>query len=163
MKEQLQHYWQSRSPRDRRTIALIGSLIGITLLYAYIWMPMNEARVRLRAELPKLRGAAEQMSVQAQEVTRLKATPAQATRTPPQELINQSAETSGIKGDISQITQLSPDRVQVILNNVSFDAWMRWTHSLAQQSGLRIDSARVTANNEPGMVKVQAVLVLPGR
>ncbi|MES2354169.1 MAG: type II secretion system protein M [Pseudomonadota bacterium] len=161
--DQAKEYWQSRSARDRRVIQLLTGVVIIVIVYAYIWMPMNEARARLRAELPKLRGAAAQMNVEAQEVARLKTSTRQTARVSPQETVTQSAEQAGIRGDVSQITPLSPERVQVMLNNVSFDNWIRWTQILATTSGLRIESAQVNAATEPGMVKVQTVLSLSGK
>jgi len=161
--DQAKEYWQSRSARDRQIIVLLTGIAVVAIAYAYIWMPMNNARTQLRAELPKLRGAAAQMNMEAQEVARLKTSTRQTNRVSPQETVTQSAEQAGIRGDVSQITPLSPERVQVTLNNVSFDNWIRWTQILATSSALRIESAQANAATEPGMVKVQAVMSLPGK
>lgn len=163
MKDQLRAYWQSRSPRDRQIILAIAAVVLVAFLYAYLWLPMNEARARLRAELPKLRGAAQLMEAQAKEVAQLRGTPAPAAKGAAQDVVNKSAERAGLKGDLTQVTSLSPERTQVTLNAVAFDRWIEWTRTLASESALRIESAQVSATGDPGMVKVQAVLTLPAR
>lgn len=162
MKQRLREYWLARSPRDRRIIGGIAALIAISVVYAYLWMPMIEARTRLRAELPKLRGATAEMAAQEQEIKRLKAAPASASQAVSPELINQSAERAGIKDNLTQVTSLSAERVQVTLNSVAFDRWIGWTRALATESALRVESAQVTGAGDAGTVKVQAVLALPG-
>ncbi len=164
MKAELKEYWRSRSPRDRRIIVLVAGVAALSVVYAYLWMPMNEARARLRSELPKLRGDAVQMNLQAQEIARLKAVPSSiAGRAASAETITASAEQFGIKNELSQTTALSNERIQILLNSVAFDRWVNWTKALATTNGLRVESAQITALGEPGTVKVQAVLTLPGR
>lgn len=163
MKEQLLQYWRSRSARDRQIIATIAAVVIVALLYAYLWLPMNEARARLRAELPKLRSAAEQMELQAREIQQLKAMPVPVASGAAQDVIVRAAERAGMKGDLTQVTSLSTERIQVTLNAVSFDRWIDWSRALASESALRIESAQVSASGEPGMVKVQAVLALPAK
>lgn len=163
MKEQFNAYWRTRSPRDRRVITVVVLVVALSFFYAYLWMPMSEARSRLRAELPKLRGAAAEMTAEAAEAARLKAIPASAARAASADTINQSAARAGLKDELSEVTPLSPQRVQVALNSVAFDRWVGWTRALAAESGLRIESAQITTGGEPGKVKVQAVLALPGR
>jgi general secretion pathway protein M len=163
MKEQFLQYWQSRSARDRQVIAAISALVLVAVLYAYLWLPMNEARARLRAELPKLRGGAEQMELQAREVQQLKAMPAPVASGAAQDVIVKAAERAGMKGDLTQVTSLSTERIQITLNAVSFDRWIDWSRALAGESALRIESAQVSATGDPGMVKVQAVLALPAK
>lgn len=163
MKDQLRAYWQSRSSRDREIIVAISAIVLIMVLYAYLWLPMNEARDRLRKELPKLRGAAQQMEMQAKEVAQLRGTPTPTASGAAQDVIDKSAERAGLKGELTQVTSLSSERTQVTLNAVAFDRWVEWTRTLASESALRVESAQVTATGEPGMVKVQAVLALPAR
>lgn len=163
MKEQFLAYWQSRSPRDRQVITAISAVVLIAILYAYLWLPLNQAREQLRKELPKLRGAAQQMTSQAQEVARLKGTPAAAATGAPTDLIAKSAERAGLKGEVTQVTALSPERTQVTLNAVAFDRWVEWSRSLATESALLVESAQISATGEPGMVKVQAVFAQPAR
>ena len=163
MKDQLRAYWQGRSPRDRQIIMAISAIVLIAVLYAYLWLPMNEARDQLRKDLPKLRSAARQMEMQAKEVAQLRGTPIPAASGAAQDVIGKSAERAGLKGELTQVTSLSPERTQVTLNAVAFDRWVEWTRTLASESALRVESAQVTATGEPGMVKVQAVLALPAR
>ena len=163
MKDQLRAYWQSRSPRDRQIILAISAVVLVAFLYAYLWLPMSQARAQLRAELPKLRGAAQEMELQAKEVAQLRGTPAPAASGVAQDVISKSAERAGLKGALTQVTSLSPERSQVTLNAVAFDRWIEWTRTLANEFALRIESAQVSATGDPGMVKVQAVLALPAR
>lgn len=161
MNAAIAEYWQSRPPRDRALIVLVAAITVLGLLYAYVWMPMNETRARLRAELPKLRGDAQQMQAQAKEIARLKAAPPAQGSAGPLEKLNQSAEAAGMGGAPPQVTQLAPDRVQVMIAATPFDRWIAWLGDLAAESGIRVESAQVNATGEPGVVRVQSVFLSP--
>lgn len=163
MKEKFLAFWHSRKPREQRVLGGGALLLLLALLYAYLWLPMNQQRARVRAQLPVMQGQLAQMKEQARQIAQLKASGAAAQRGAVAQLIDQSAVAAGTKGDISQVTPLAADRAQVTLNSVAFDKWLAWISTLQGQYGVRIESVQVAAANNPGMVKVQAVLVSPGR
>lgn len=159
MKDQLLAAWRKRSPRDRQIISVIAVPSLALILYAYIWLPMNNTRTRLRTELPQLHAQALQMEQDAKEVAHLKALPSRTKGLPLIDIVNQSADRNGIKNDQMQVTSLSAERTQVTLDKVAFDDWIKWAANISTQEGLRIESARINATDTSGVVKISAVFV----
>jgi type II secretory pathway component PulM len=161
MKEKFLAFWHSRNPREQKILASGTLLLVLALLYAYVWLPMNQQRERLRQQVPVMAGQLAQMKAQAREIGELSASAATAQRGAVADLLNQSAAPAGVKGELTQVTSLAPDRAQVTLNSIAFDKWLGWVKILQTQYALRIESAQIAAASEPGMVRVQAVLVSP--
>ena len=159
MKEQLLAAWRKRSVRDRQIISVVAGISLALILYAYIWLPMNNTRTRLRTELPQLRSQALQMEQDAKEVAQLKTLPSRAKGRPLIDIVNQSANRNGIKNDQMQTTSLSAERTQITLDKIAFDDWIKWAANISAQEGLRIESARINATDTAGVVKISAVFV----
>jgi general secretion pathway protein M len=158
-KNELIAAWYKRSKRDRNIITAVAIVSLLLILYAYVWLPMKNTRTRLRTELPQLRAQAAQMELQAKEVAQLKTSSQPGAKRPLRDIINQVAEQNGMKEALSQVVSLSTDRMQVSLDKVDFDKWVKWVSQLSTQGGLRIESAHINGTNTPGVVKVSAVIV----
>lgn len=159
MKENFAQFWQQRTPAERRTIAIGGTLLAIALLYAFIWHPLMQERQRLRAALPQLRAAAAQMQLQAAEINHLRNLPPKSFNNNMRNALEYMSAHSAI-GSLS-ISTLDSDRARVSFDAVAFDSWIEWVKMLQAEQGVRVESAEVFALAEPGMVKIQAVLSVP--
>jgi general secretion pathway protein M len=159
MKDQLIQFWRSRAPRERLILGGGSALLVLALGYAYAWLPMQREAAQLRQALPQLRAQAQQLQQDAQEVARLKAQPAvtQAVGSLVQ-TIEQGALASGLRERIESITPQDAGHVRVVLPQVAFDAWVGWLGELQTSHGVRVESARIEAADEAGMVSVDAVL-----
>lgn len=154
-------FWQARNTRERWIIGLGVPLLLLSLLYAYLWMPINKERHQLRRQVPALMQDKQKLVAEAQEVKTLKAqVPAQTAATggsDPLTLARQSAGSAGL-GQV----QLTPDNaggIQVAAPDLPFDALMRWLGQLQSQYGLRVVSAQISALPKArGHVKVQITL-----
>ncbi len=157
MPENIKQLWQQRTPAERRTLTIGGVLLSIGLLYALLWYPLAQERQRLRADLPQLRTAAAQMQLQAREVVRLRNLPSK----PSTHNLRSALDTSSAHSKLSAPAEFMPldaGRARVTYAAASFDNWIRLVEILQAEHGIRLESAKVTALAEPGMVKIQAVL-----
>jgi general secretion pathway protein M len=159
MKAQLVQYWRTRAPRERLVLAAGAALLALALGFAYGWLPMQRDLTQLQQVLPQLRVQARQLQQDAQEVTRLKAQPAAAREAGSLALaVEQRAVAAGLREYIESITPQDAGHVRVVLPEVAFDAWIGWLGELQTSHGVRVESARVEATDEVGMVRVDAVL-----
>lgn len=159
MKTQLIQFWRSRAPRERVVLGGGTALLVVALGYAYGWLPMQREAAQLRAALPQLRVQAQQLQQDAQEATRLRSRPAAAQAGGNlATLIDQRATAAGLRDRVEAITPQDAGRVRVVLPEVAFDAWLGWLGELQASHGVRVESARVEAAGEAGMVRVDAVL-----
>lgn len=156
--EQLRQFWRRLSAREQVIAGGGASLLVITLLVFYVWQPVEKERTRLRAGLPGLRTEARQMRVDAVAVPKLKSTAKPAPLAGGlKETVEQAASAHGL-----QVAQINPEgnaKLSVTLAAVPFDGWVKWLATLQAQHAIRLDTCRVDALPQPGMVKVQAVLV----
>lgn len=158
MKKELIQFWRSRAPRERVVLAGGSALLVLALGYAYGWLPIQRDAAQLRKALPQLRVQAEQLRQDAQEVARLRGRPAVAQTGSLAAAIEQRATAAGLREAFEAITPLDAGRVRVVLPEVAFDAWIGWLGELQASHGARVESARIEAGAEQGMVRVEAVL-----
>jgi general secretion pathway protein M len=161
MKERLQQFWTQASPRERWLIGGGFGLLLVVLLVFYVGQPIVRDRQKLRANLPQLRASAELMRLNAAEVVRLKTLSASAAL--PNGGIRGAVEESSaafkLRDSMSQVSVEGDGRISISMTTVSFDNWVRWLGHLQEQYRIRLESCRVDALPQPGMVRVKAVLV----
>jgi general secretion pathway protein M len=157
MKSTLTSYWQNLQARERRIITVGGSLLALALLYAYLWLPLQQQRQKLHALLPKLRVQAAQLQTAQKEVQQLKtqAGAVPASTTPLRQLLENSVNSLGIKP--KQIDMTGENSALLVIDSVSFDTWLRCLHTLQTQYGLRLVVGEMQSVGS-GLVKVQATV-----
>lgn len=160
MKERFRHFWKQASPRERWLIGGGFGLLLLVVLIFYVWQPVDRDRQKLRANLPQLRANAEQMRLNAAEVVRLKTLSSSASLPNGgiRSAVEKSAETFKLRDSMSQVSMEGDGRISILMATVSFDAWVRWLGHLQEQYRIRLESCRVEALPQPGMVRIKAVL-----
>jgi len=159
MKDAWMQFWRARAPRERAVLGGGAALLVLALGYAYAWLPMQRDRAQLMQALPQLREQARQLQLDVQEVARLKALPAATQEAGNLALaIEQRAMASGLRDRIETLAPQDAGHVRVVLPQVAFEAWIDWLGELHASHGVRVESARIDATDEPGMVRVEAVL-----
>ena len=153
----LTQFWHQRTPAERRTLALGGTVLAVALLYAFVWHPLSQERQRLLDSLPQLRAAAAQMRLQSAEVARLRSLPQKNLGNNLRGALDVAGAGRSV-GTPSQIIALDSGRARVEFNAVAFDNWIDWATRLQTEHGVRVESASIAALSEPGMVSIQAVL-----
>lgn len=160
MKERFQQFWMQASPRERWLIGGGFGLLLVVLLVFYVWQPVVRDRQKLRANLPQLRANAERMRLNAAEVARLKTLPSSASL--PNGGIRGAVENSAaafrLRDSMSQVSVEGDGRISISMAPVPFDSWVRWLGQLQEQYRIRLESCRIEALPQPGMVRVKAVL-----
>lgn len=159
MKDTLIQFWRTRAPRERLVLAGGSALLALALGVAYGWLPMQREVAQLRMALPQLRDQARQLQQDAQEVGRLKTQPAVMRETDNLALtIEQRAIASGLRERIESITPQGVGQVRVVMPRVAFDDWIGWLAELQTSHGVRVESARIDATDDAGMISVDALL-----
>ena len=145
--------WRQRSERERLWIARIGVLAGFALL-AVLWLQAEKTRDRLARELPVLRASIATLERDAEEVRRLRATPAAApaAATP---LASLATNAGGVPG--AQIQVLDERRVRLTGADVAFATLLEWLGNARVSHGMRVEAARLESIS-PGRVRAELTL-----
>lgn len=157
MKARLIQWWESRSPRDRRIIAVLAAAVAV-LLYLWLVQSANRARTQLGASVAVLRAQAVRFEQDAAELARVRAVRAPADA--PADLRSQvqaQAATAGLASSLVRADATDADHVQVAFGSVPFPDWLDWIAALQSQR-IRLESARIEALSTPGLVGATATL-----
>jgi general secretion pathway protein M len=157
--EPLRSRWHLLQPRERVILAG-GAVVALFLLgYALIWAPLQRDLTRLRASVPQARLQLKSMQAQAQQIARLRNS--KRVRTDSASLLTQldrSAQQRGLRQYITRMEPEGQDAVRVALDRVSFNTLIAWLADVQQQSGVRLDTATITAHTDAGIVSARLLL-----
>lgn len=155
MRIELRNWWESRSPRDRRILAVLGALVAL-LLYLALVQSAYRARAQLGASLDALRAQSLRLREDATEIARIR-----AMQVPPvgqtdlRSQLQVLVSAAGLSGGLLRIDASGADQAQVAFSSVAFAEWLQWIATLQAQR-IRLESSRIEALSAPGMVGVTA-------
>ena len=144
--------WRQRSERERLWIARVAALLGLALL-AVLWLQSERSRERLALELPPLRASIAALERDAEEVRRLRATPATAPAATP--LASLATNAGGVPG--AQIVVIDERRVRLTGADVGFATLLEWLGNARATHGMRVEAARLESLS-PGRVRAELTL-----
>ena len=148
-------YWSSRSPRERSVLAWSAGAIAALLLAVLVWLPLERARTRLAAEVPRLALSVAAMERQAAEVSRVRSLPATAQAAPATAATTAASLGRNLPG--GQVSPVDEKRIRIAGADVAYGALLE-TIAAAQAAGLRVDTARIDALPVTGRVRADVVL-----
>jgi len=155
--------WRSWSPRERTAVLAGAALALAAALYLLLWEPGMAERKRLSASLPHLRAQLEDMRRQRTEIASVRKQLAAAPRQGDlPTLLRASAAQTPFAAAVERIDALPDGKVRMQAAAVPFTAWLAWTESLQRQLGIRIASCRISALEQPGLVRIDAAFTGAG-
>ena len=144
-------WWEARVPRERWLLSVLMVVLGIWLIFAAVWQPLQSARLRL----------GDQISRQDRALSVLQSQPAAVeTETVSDDRPLANVITDSVAAFQLTIRRLEPEgpRVRVVLEDAPFDAVILWLDAVQRDRGLRVSEIEITRRPAPGVVN--AVLAL---
>jgi len=146
----------SMSERERR-MAMVGGAVAAVLLIFGVIVPLDRSvshaheRVgKKQVDLVWMRGVAPELA---------------ATGPPPATsgesllvIVDRSARESGLGSSVAGSEPSGANGLNVRLEKAPFDTLIAWLARLAQQNGIRVDSATIDNAGAPGLVNAAVVL-----
>ncbi|NDJ56026.1 type II secretion system protein M [Enterobacteriaceae bacterium 4M9] len=121
----LRTFWEQRTARERRLLAVLAAVLGVLTVWLLLWQPLQRA-----------------LESQAQRQTRLSALSAQIVRLPPrvdkasvENLLRQRATAQGIT--LASVKR-SDNQLQVAVSVANADALLGWLLALEEQGVVRV-------------------------
>ena len=160
--EDIQNWYHGLQQRERRLVLAAAALIMLTLFYIIVWEPIHngvdDQAQQYRTQLDIL----DWMRDAAVEVSALKATGAARRQTnssqPVTLLVEQSANTAGLKPYINKLESTSDKGARVTIEAASFDQLLLWLNTLQTQYGITVSSANLDRDEKPGAVNARMTL-----
>jgi general secretion pathway protein M len=151
--------WYANLAERERRVVIAGAIAVVVLSLLGLILPLNrnvtQARQRVAAkqgDLAFIQGAVPQL---------VAAGPASGTIAGAESLvvlIDSSARESGLGKSLASSQPTGDKGLRIRLDHVPFDAMVAWLARLAQQHGVRVESAEIEFAGEPGVVNAGLVL-----
>ncbi len=158
----MKEWFQSLNERERLMVLGGGMVVLILLLYAMIWRPVMQGVVNQRAELERANKLLVWMKKSISDV-RAQEGPGRggAPRPPGQSLlslIDSTAKTSGFGAQVKRVKPDGENKVQIWIDDVSFDKVIAWLQGLQELYGIQITGTSIDRGNVDGQVNVNVQL-----
>jgi general secretion pathway protein M len=146
----------SLSERDRRTLKIGGVVAALLLVYVIIQLDSSVSSAHQRilkkqADLTWMRANGPEL---AQTVSTHGAPGGQSLLV----IVDRSARESGLASALAGSDPAGPGALSVRLQKAPFDTIVPWLYRLAQQNGIRVDTASIESAGSPGIVNASIVL-----
>jgi general secretion pathway protein M len=150
-------WYQGLSERDRR-IVLIGGVVVVVLLILGTVLPLNRSIAQAQKRMTVKQGDLAFIQSAAPQLAAAGPTGNIANGESLIVLVDNSARESGL-GKALASSQPTGDRgLRVRFERVAFDGMVAWLARLAQNHGVRVESAEIESAGEPGLVNAGLVL-----
>lgn len=142
--------WRQLQPRERLILGWGGLLVIGILGYALVLQPWHAALAHMERVLPSKRADLVWMRQQSELLKQGGVSNVQKLKGENQSLmavVEQTAKASGVRSAIQQmVPRENNQEVSVVLEDVSFNNWVRWVDTLQNQYGVAIK--QLTADRE---------------
>lgn len=171
--------WNNFSSKEKLLLSALAALTMFFMLYAFAWLPVQHGRERLAQIIPEKQSKLMQMQVQAADIEKLRQQYKLVRSTadglkaavevsakfhgialqyaPPTNATNATNATDGT-GTGAGAGSSNANELAILLNPISFDAWVTWVGFLQSENRVRIQSCRITPTTVAGQIKVEATL-----
>ena len=161
--ENLQNHYQNLSPRDQKLAIITITLLVITLFYTMIWEPIHDELAHQKQEQKIQQDIYVWMKNAQIEVESIRKSGNSTAKiikenSPVSIVIEQSANTSGLKQYISKIESSGKNSAQIKIEDASFDQMLLWINTLNTRYGILVSSAKIERTNKEGVINARLTL-----
>lgn len=161
--ERFRTWWGGLAGRERQVLSAGGAVLAVVLLYLVVWEPVANARAERQQALAASRSLAARLELIGAEVQKNRgATPSIATRNQSLlSVVDQSSKAAQLGKAPSRLQPDGDTGVKLWIEDVSFDAVVRWLHDLERRHGVQVQDADIERRSGAGLVNVRLTLVRP--
>jgi general secretion pathway protein M len=155
MKQQVNNWWSSLAGREQRLVSIAAVVLGIGVLYWFIWQPLHQAIVTKTTALS--RGQLQLAQLQ-QALPQLQQASANQGRTGGSlaQIVSNSSRSYNIT-----VSRMQPqnDQLQLVLEDLPFEQLLRWLTQLQTTNGVKLVSLDVSNTDSSGIVRVRRMVI----
>lgn len=158
----MKEWFLSRQPNEQRTLIIGAVILVIFFLYQYVWAPLSASVVEQKQTMVQQRETLnwiKQASMEAKAAGGVR--PAGSTDGSKQSilaLVDKSAKQSNLGRSIRKVEPQGDDKVQIWVEQASFDGLLGWLGSLQLEHGINVSSITIDRQTQSGIVNSRLVL-----
>lgn len=157
--EQLRAWWAGLAERERRVLAGGGIALALIVLYTAVWEPLAAGHQRRELDLQAARALAVQLEDLAAVAGRGSPRAVQGAGQSLLAIVDQSRKATAITKPPTRLQPEGDNTVRIVLDDVPFDALVRWLGDLQTRYGVRVETADIERESGPGLVSARLTLV----
>jgi general secretion pathway protein M len=142
--------------REQRIVQVAAVLVPV-LFVVGVLLPLDRSVAQAHERLAKKRNDLAWMQGVAPELAASPQPPSAAGESL-LVIVDRSARESGLSGSLAGSEPAGPGGLSLRLQKAPFDTLIAWLARLAQQNGIRVDSATIDSAGAPGLVNAALVL-----
>lgn len=157
--------FEALQPREQLLVAAAGLMLALFLVYLALWQPFALARAHRADELSAARALAariEQIGAQAQAGRPAGGAPVVGNDVSLLAAVDQASKDGVLGKPLSRINPDGDKQVRVWIDDVPFDALLRWIDDLQTRYAVHIDNVAVERRPAPGVVSARLSLTRGG-
>jgi general secretion pathway protein M len=159
----MKDWWFSRSSQDRMAITITACVVGLLLVYLFVWLPFNNKIITKRNQVESQMATLEWMEKSAEEVRSLRSRQARSNTKVSNEalltLVDRTAKQNQLSKYIQRLKPQDNDSVQLWLEQAPFDALVQWIGLLVRQYNIDLDAISIERDESSGMVDARLTLL----
>jgi general secretion pathway protein M len=137
-------WWSGLSRREQVLVAVLGTLLGLTVLVFGLVKPLQAARADALADIRTY----ETLSARIRAAGTLTTARTPRRQGPPAQVATSSATAFGL----TVAPEVIPGGIRVIVVDASYDSLMAWLADLSASSDLRVRRISIQRRSSPGRV-----------
>ena len=148
----MKDWWQQLNEREQILVSVMGSLIGIFLLYSLIWQPLNENLIKAQKKLVRQQALLIWVNENTQRFQQLNKNGTSSSKGSLSSTVNRTSRERQIT-----VTRMQPqgDDLQVWIDEVAFKNLLKWLEDLSLNEGLQVKGIDLSQSDEEGVVRVR--------
>lgn len=148
----MKQWWQQLQLREQKLIIVMGSVIGIFILYNMIWQPLNENLIKEQQKLKREEALLSWVMENTQRYKQMNAGKNPRGKGSLSSVVNRT-----VLGRDITVTRMQPqgDDLQVWIEEVSFNVLLAWLETLSKKEGLQVKGIDLNKSDRPGTVNVR--------
>lgn len=159
----MKNWWLNLSLREKQTLSVGMALVSIFLIYEIIFSPLLNAVTSLRQKIHTDQTLLAFMQASDDRIRTLQKNPLSPAHKNAGSLfsiVQDDISTNAIAKNISQLQQAENDSVQLRLQKVNFDEFIKWVTRACQEHQLIISQLSIIPGSDTGEVDVDLKLQL---
>ncbi len=155
----MKQWFLSRQPQERFALIIMSIFLIGAAFYALFWLPLNEEIAQKQRWISEQQKTLSWMQQTAVKINRLQSNkhtdPLKKGNEALLTTIDSTAKQQQIREAVKRIKPQGNDKVQLWLEQASFDRMILWLDSLQQRHGVSISSITVDRQSDSGRVNAR--------
>ncbi|MDH4125410.1 MAG: type II secretion system protein M [Gammaproteobacteria bacterium] len=159
----MKDWFEALQKREQIFISAGGIIVLLTLIYAFIWFPLDAGQNALSASVSRWEQSLVALkplkNIQVTTSTSRAASTGSGQQTPVV-IVDQTLRARGLDRALQRSQPTSGNGIRVEFENVAFDELVQWLGDLSRQYGMHVTSGTMSTNTQASPGRINATFTL---